>query len=89
MLFVLLILSCKYDAEKNIFTSRHEILATGCIHAPAMASNLFRREAFRTAFHFDLDVVSCFFVVEVSFVVFEDDIDFEFVCVVPECAGAA
>jgi hypothetical protein len=38
-----------------VFLSRHEILATGCLHVPAIASFLFRREAYRAAFDFDLE----------------------------------
>jgi hypothetical protein len=36
--------------------SWHEILATGCLCAPAMASTLFGEEAYRVAFDFDLEV---------------------------------
>jgi hypothetical protein len=35
--------------------SWHEILATGCLRAPAMASTLFSEEAYRAAFYFDLE----------------------------------
>jgi hypothetical protein len=51
---------CKYDAEKNILISRHEILATGCIQAPPKASSLFDRVADRAAFHFNPEAVFFF-----------------------------
>jgi len=38
-----------------VFQSRHEILATGCLYVPAIASFLFRKEAYRAAFDFDLE----------------------------------
>ena len=43
------------------FLSWHEILATGCLCVPAMASILFRWEAYRAAFDFDLEEEEPFF----------------------------
>jgi hypothetical protein len=63
--------------EKNIITSWHEILATGCIHTPPKASNLFHGVACRTAFHFVLDVDFCFGAAGFFFVVIADEVDFE------------
>jgi hypothetical protein len=60
-----------FDAEKNAVTSRHEILATGCIQAPPKASNLFHGVASLAAFHFVLEVVFCFFEVGL----FLDDVE--------------
>jgi hypothetical protein len=71
-----LLLSFKYDATKNFFTSRHEILATGCIQAPPKASNLFHGVASLAAFHFVLEVVFCFFEVEPFLDAIEDALVF-------------
>jgi hypothetical protein len=73
--------------EKNIFTSSHEILATGCIQAPPKASNLFHGVACRTAFHFVFDVDFCFVVAKFLFVGVEEE--FESPCFAPACEGAA
>ena len=75
--------------EKNIVTSWHEILATGCIQAPPKASNLFHGVARRTAFHFVLDVDFGFGAAELFFVAVEEDLDFESVCFVTECEESA
>jgi len=75
--------------EKNIFTSWHEILATGCIQAPPKASNLFHGVARRAAFHFVLDVDFCFVVDELFFVAVEEELDFESICFVPACEESA
>jgi hypothetical protein len=40
---------------ESVARSWHVILATGCLCAPAMASTLFCREAYRAAFFFDLE----------------------------------
>jgi hypothetical protein len=85
-----MLLSYRYDAKKNIFTSQHGILATGCIQELPMASNLFYRVARRAAFHFVLGAMFCpfatvFFVVVVA----EDELDFEGVCFVSVCVEAA
>jgi hypothetical protein len=74
--------------SKNIFTSWHEILATGCIQAPPMASNLFAGEACRAAFHFVLDVDFCLVVEELFFVV-EEGSAFEEAWFVPACEEPA
>jgi hypothetical protein len=66
----------KYDAPKIIIRSRLEILATGCIQALPIASNLFNQVAGTTVFHFDLVV----FVVAFLFVAAEAELVF-----VPEC----
>lgn len=52
----------RFDANTNSYRTRHEILATECLHAPAMASTLFVEETHRAAFDFDLE---------------EDDFDFD------------
>jgi hypothetical protein len=49
--------------EKHRLRSWHEILATGCLATPAMASTLFRREAYRPAFDFDLEETLVFLLV--------------------------
>jgi hypothetical protein len=51
----ILFLPYDFDAAKNIFVSRHEILATGCIQALLKASTLFGQVAHRVAFCFFLD----------------------------------
>jgi len=75
--------------EKNIVSSWHEILATGCIQAPPKASNLFHGVARRTAFHFILDVDFCFVAAELFSFAVEEELDFENVCFVPACEEAA
>jgi len=75
--------------EKNIFTSWHEILATGCIQAPPKASNLFHGVACRAAFYFVLDVAFFFVVAKFSFVVVEEGFDFESPCFASACEEAA
>lgn len=65
-----------FDASKVIVASRPEILATGCIQAPPMASNLFVEVACRTAFYFDLVVVDSFFGRVFFLLVAEDELDF-------------
>jgi hypothetical protein len=75
--------------EKNIVTSWHEILATGCIQAPPKASNLFHGVACRAAFHFVLDVDFCFGVAKLFFVAVEEEFDFEGVCFTPVFEEAA
>jgi hypothetical protein len=75
--------------RKNILTSWHEILATGCIQAPPKASNLFHRVACRAAFHFVLKTDFRFVVVELFFVVAEEGFDFERACFAPACEEAA
>jgi hypothetical protein len=84
-----LLLSYRNDAPKNIVVSQHEILATGCIQALLKASNLFHGVAFRAAFYFVLDVVFCFFVVEVFFGAIEDVLPFVRACFASVCRGAA
>jgi len=84
-----MLLSYKYDAEKNIFTSQHGILATGCIQELPMASNLFYRVACRTAFHFVLGATFCPFATGFFVVVVEDELDFEGVRFVSVCVEAA
>jgi hypothetical protein len=50
------LLTSRHSMQRRIvFLSRHEILATGCLHVPAIASFLFCREAHRAAFDFDLE----------------------------------
>jgi hypothetical protein len=66
--------------EKNIVTSWHEILATGCIQAPPKASNLFYGVACRAAFHFVLEVDLCFDVAKLFFVAVEEEFDLEGEC---------
>ena len=76
------------QATTNIFTSWHEILATGCILPLPKASNLFHGVASRAAFHFVLGVAFCFVAVDFFFVVIEDGLDFEVVCFVLVCVEA-
>jgi hypothetical protein len=71
------LLLCKYDAEKNILISRHEILATGCIQAPPKASNLFHGVADRAAFHFNAEAVFFFADGEIFFPGVEATLDFD------------
>lgn len=78
-----------FDAEKNAVTSRHEILATGCIQAPPKASNLFHRVASRAAFHFVLDVGFCFIEVELFLGAVEDALAFADACFVSACVEAS
>ena len=85
----LLFLTYRFDAEKNIFTSQHEILATGCIEALPKASNLFRGVASLAAFHFILDVGFCFFRVDVFFGVVDEVPTFDVARFVSVCAEAA
>jgi hypothetical protein len=82
------VLTYTFDAEKNIFTSQHEILATGCIEALPKASNLFRGVASLAAFHFILDVGFCFFRVDVFFGVVDEVPAFDAPCFVSVCAEA-
>ena len=72
-----------------MFTSQHEILATGCIQALPKASNLFRGVAFGVAFHFILDVAFCFFRSKVFFDIVEDAAVFEVVCFGSACTEVA
>ena len=80
-----LLLRYKYDAAKIIFTARHEILATGCIQAPAKASTLFGEVAHRVAFFFVLDARLFVFAPEFFFVV---EAAFEPDCFKRECFDA-
>jgi hypothetical protein len=75
-----------FDAAKNIFTSRHEILATGCIQALPKASNLFHEEAYRVAFFFVLvfPAPEVFLLADLPFI--DDPPVFEFVLLPEECA---
>jgi hypothetical protein len=78
-----------FDAEKNAVTSRHEILATGCIQAPPKASNLFYGVASLAAFHFVLEVVFCFFEVEFLLDDVEGALVFEDACFASVCVEAS
>jgi hypothetical protein len=71
-----LLLLCTFDASKVTVASRLEILATGCIQAPPITSNLFVEVACRTAFYFDLDVVDSFFGDVFFLAVAGDELDF-------------
>ena len=56
--------------------SWHEILATGCLHVPALASTLFGQEAYRAAFELFWEEDLCDdedFFVDVLLDVFDDD----------------
>jgi hypothetical protein len=75
--------------RKNIITSWHEILATGCIPAPPKASNLFHGVACRAAFHFVLDVDFCFGGPKLFLIDVEEEFDFEGVCFAPVFEEAA
>ena len=89
------LLHLPFNADKNAFRSRHEILATGCLRVPAMASILFRQEAYRAAFDFDLEEEGLFFC-DADLVCALDDfaldvfvlVDFAAVRVVLVCSGA-
>jgi hypothetical protein len=78
----------QFDAREKIFTSWHEILATGCIQAPPKASNLFHGVACLAAFHFVLEVNFCFVGAKLFFVVVEDEYDFESACFASVCDDA-
>jgi hypothetical protein len=76
-----------YDATKNIFTSWHEILATGCIQALPMASNLFCGVAHRVAPRFFLEAMLFVFAFRFIDFVRADVPDFDPECFVETCAA--
>jgi hypothetical protein len=82
---IALTLRYKYDAAKIIFASRHEILATGCIHALPKASNLFSEVAHRAAFRFVLELALFDFVLEFFAVAVVDGLDLALDRVVLDC----
>jgi hypothetical protein len=68
-----------------MFTSRHEILATGCIQALPMASTLFGKVAHRVALRFFLDVASVDLALAFFAVVGAEGADLESECFVEVC----